>query len=142
CLVAGTGKHEQFASFVERNLRDQMRGVAEPINAEALPVARFAIRPITDQSGAKQRRDLNIIVTIRQMKTVSRVGDGELCITTINCVAGEARVIAEIFSTRSAIGAFAVRPAKPRNPYAISNRKFRVFVTDLFNSRDNLVTQN
>src|SRR5205809_4501969 len=53
CLVARTRKHEQFASFVERHLRDQMRGVAKPVNTEAAGVARFAIRPITDQSGAK-----------------------------------------------------------------------------------------
>src|SRR5215467_14116177 len=103
-----------------------MRSIAKSINTEAARVARFSIRPIADKSGAKQRRDLNIIVTLWQMKTVSRVGDGELCITTVNCVTGEARVVAKIFSARSAIGAFAVCPAKPRDSQTISDREFRI----------------
>src|SRR5262249_27624988 len=89
-------KHKQFAPFVQCNLRDQMRSIAKPVNAEPTRISRFPIGAVTDQAGAKQRRYLNIIVTVRQMKTVSRIGNREVGVTAIDGVTGETRVIAEI----------------------------------------------
>jgi hypothetical protein len=156
CIVARPSEHEEFAPFVECNLPDQMRGVAETINAKAPRIPRFAIGSVTDQSGAKQRRNLDVIVTLRQMETVARVRDGELGITAIDRVTGKPRVIAKILSTGSAIRAIAIGPAKPRDPHAIADcedgsglgaaivgtlRSLPHFAY-LFDFSDNLVTEN
>ena len=61
CFVARASEREEFAPFVNRNLRDQMRRVAEPVNAKTPRIARFAIRSVTDQSRAKQRRNLDVV---------------------------------------------------------------------------------
>ena len=142
CFVARPSEHEEFAPFVNRNLRDQMRGVAKAIHAKAPRIARFAIGSITDQSRAKQRCNLDVVVTLRQMKTVSRIRDGELGVTAIDGVTGEARVIAKILSAGSAIRAIAIGPAKPRDSHAISDCEVRIFFADFFDLSDNLMTEN
>src|SRR6476646_3507244 len=91
------------------------------------------------------------------METISRISHGELGVTAVNRVTGKARVIAKILSAGSAIRAITIRPAKPRDPYAISEcecgsglsaatvgmlRSFRHFTADFFDSSDNLVTEN
>ena len=43
CLVAGASEREDFAPFVNRDLCDQMRGVAEPVNAKTPRIACFPI---------------------------------------------------------------------------------------------------
>src|SRR4029077_7520869 len=118
-----------------------MRGVTKAINAKPARIPCFAIGAITDQPGAKQRRNLDIIVVVRQMKTESSVGDSEFRITTVNGIAGKARLIAQIFPVRSTKSAFAIRPAKPRNTDTVANFKFRTyFFSDLFHTSNNLVT--
>src|SRR6266550_324963 len=74
------------------------------------------------------------------MKTVPRIGNGELGVTAVDGVTGKAAVIAKILSAGSAIRAIAVGPAKPRDAHAISDRKFRIFLTDLFHMANNLMT--
>ena len=118
-----------------------MRGITKAINAESARISGFAIGTITDQPRAKQRRNLDIIVTVRQMKTESCIGDSEFRITAIDGVAGETRSIAQIFPVRSTIGAFAIGPAKPRNADTVANFEFRIyFFSDLFDIANNLVT--
>src|SRR5262245_52282189 len=98
-----------------------MRGVAKAIHTKASRIARFAIGTVTDQSRAKQRCNLDVVVTLRQMKTVSRIRDSDLGVTTVECVTGKARVVAKIFSARSAIRAVAIGPAKPRDSNAVAD---------------------
>src|SRR5947208_7523404 len=76
------------------------------------------------------------------MKTVPRIGNGQLGVTAVDGVTGKAAVIAKILSAGSAIRAIAVGPAKPRDSHAISDCEVRVFITDLFHAADNLVTEN
>ncbi len=73
-----------------------MRRVAKTINAEPPRVPRFAIGAITDQAGAKQRRNLDIIVTVRQMEAEPCIGDSEFSVTAVYGVASETCVVAEI----------------------------------------------
>ncbi len=80
-----------------------MGGGAEPGNNKTARIARFAIRSVTDQSCAKQRCNLDVVVTVRQMKTVSRIRNGKLGITAIDRITGKARIIAKIFSAGPAI---------------------------------------
>ncbi len=123
CFVARASEREEFAPFVNRNLRDQMRRVAESVNAKTPRIARFAIRSVTDQSRAKQRRNLDVAVTLRQMETVSRIGHSELGVTAVDRVTRKARIIAKILSAGLAIRAIAVGPAKPRDSDAISDSR-------------------
>jgi hypothetical protein len=76
------------------------------------------------------------------MKTVSRIGNGELGVTTVDRVTGEARIIAKIFSAGSAIRTIAIGPAKPRDSHAISDCEVRIFFADFFDVSDNLVTKD
>ena len=71
-----------------------MRGVTKAINAEFMRISGFAIGTITDQPRAKQRRNLDIIVTVRQMKTEPCICDSEFRITAVDGIAGEASSIA------------------------------------------------
>src|SRR5437763_16689749 len=97
CLhITGSRKHKEFTPLVERNLGNQVRSVAEPVNAEPPRVAGFAIGTVTNQPSAKQRRDRNVIVFLRQMETVSRIRDGELGVTADDGITGKAGVIAKI----------------------------------------------
>src|SRR6266487_6582487 len=111
-----------------------MRGVAESVNPKLPRIPRFAIRSVTDQSRAKQRCNFDIIVTLRQMETVSRIRDGELGVTAVDGVTGKACVIAKILSAGSAIRAIAVGPAKPRDSHAVSDCEVGIFFADFFDS--------
>src|ERR1043165_2229448 len=91
------------------------------------------------------------------MKTKSCVSDGVFRVAAIDRIAGEARVIAEIFALRSAIRAIAIRPAEPGNAYAVANhecgsglgtatfgtlRSLPHFRSDLFQPAHNLMAEN
>src|SRR5438874_13811885 len=76
------------------------------------------------------------------MKTVPRIGNGQLGVTAVDRVTGKAAVIAKVLSAGSAIRAIAVGPAKPRDSHAISDCEVRSFFADFFDSSDNLVTEN
>ena len=79
-----------------RHLRDDMRRRAEAVYAEAFSVARELQRAIADQPGAEQRRRLGVA-------ELSGIGNSSarrrrlFGIAAIDLVAGEARVVAEIF---------------------------------------------
>src|SRR5213592_2926791 len=98
-----------------------MRGIAKPINAEPARAASLSIRTIAKHAGAKQRRNIDIVVLLGQMKTKSRVRDNELGITAVHGIAGKARTVAKIFAVGSTVNAFAVGPAQPRNANAIAD---------------------
>src|SRR4029450_5767408 len=116
-----------------------MCSVTKAINAKPARIPGFAIGSITNQPRAKQRCNIDIIVAVRQMKTESSIGNSKLGITAIDGVTGEPRPVAQIFPVRSTISAVAVGPTKPRNADAISDRKFRIFLTDFFDTANNLV---
>jgi hypothetical protein len=120
-----------------------MRSIAEPVNPKASRIAGLAIRSVTDKSRAKQRCNLDVVVSLRQMETISRIRDGELGVTSIDRVTRKAGVIAKILSAGSAIRAIAIGPAKPRDSHAISGLEFRIcFLADLLYAPDNLMAQN
>jgi hypothetical protein len=75
------------------------------------------------------------------VKTKSCIRYGELGVAAIDSIASETRPIAQILPVRSTINAFAIGPTKPRNAYAISDLKFRIyFLADFFDMANNLVT--
>src|SRR5438270_14011411 len=98
-----------------------MRSVVETVNAEPCRIASLAIRPVAEHSGAEKRRKIDIVVFVRQMETISRVGEGEVGVAAVDVIAGKLCAIAKIFSVRSTIRAFAVGPAEPWNADAVSD---------------------
>ncbi len=121
-------------------MRDQMRSVAKPVNAQTASLPGFAITAITNETGAKERRCLHIAVSIRQVKAKPCVGGCILGVTAIDGVTGETRVVAEIFPMRSAVRALAIGPAQPGNAHAIANLKFWIrLLADLLNTPYDLV---
>src|SRR5205823_535131 len=102
-------------------LRNEVCGIAKSINSEPARIAGFAVRSITDQAGAKKRCAFDVIIVIRQMKTESRIGDGELGVTAVDGVTSETRVIAQILPARSAVSTFTIGPAEPWNADTISD---------------------
>src|ERR1700730_17640886 len=124
------------------DLPDQTSSVAKTINSNAMRLTGFTIRAIAEHSGAKQRRNIDIVIFGRQTKTKSCVGNGELGVTAVDVVAGEAGVVAKILSGRSTINGFAIRPAQPRNPDAVTDRKIFDALASLLDAPDNLMSQN
>ena len=74
-----------------RDLRDDVRRGAEPVQPEPLRVAREPQRAVADQAGAEQRRRLEVAVPVRDREAEALVGDGPLGVAAVEVVAGEAR---------------------------------------------------
>ena len=106
-----------------RDLGDDVRGRAEPVEAEALRVAGQPQRAVADQSRAEERRGLQIRITLREREAEALVGDRVLRVAAVAVVAGEARPVAEVLASARAVAAVAVRPAEPRNADAVAARE-------------------
>ena len=100
---------------MERDLHDDVRRRAEPVETEPLGVAREPKRPVADQAGAQQRCDLEIGVLLGQPEAEALVGDGVFGEPAVPVVAGELRPVAEILEVGEAVAAVSVGPAEPRH---------------------------
>ena len=58
--VVGAREREHAAALVHGDLADDVRGGAEPVQAEPLAVAGEPQRAVADQPAAQQRRDLEV----------------------------------------------------------------------------------
>ncbi len=75
-LVARAGEGEDLAALVARDLRDDVRGRAKAVDADALAVTGQSQRAVADQAGAQERRRLDIAVARVDRKAIALVGDG------------------------------------------------------------------
>jgi hypothetical protein len=73
--VSRTREREHLPPLIAGDLRNDVRGSAKTINAEALGVTRHDESAVPDQPRAEQRRRFGIAITIRQGKTVTAVSD-------------------------------------------------------------------
>ena len=114
--------------------------VAETVQPKAHAVSGGVERAVSDQPRAEQWRGLHVAVRAIDRKAESSVGDRVLGVPTVDVVAGESRVVAQILASGRAVDARAVSPAKPGDAHAISHprRLHRVPGRDDFS--DNLVT--
>ena len=112
-LVARAGEGEHAAALVPRHLRHDVRGGAEPVDAQPLRVSSCAERAMTDESGAEQRRRVAVGVSDRKREAVPRVRHGVLRVAPVHLIAGEPRTVAEVLPAGPAVAA---RPAGPRQP--------------------------
>src|SRR5262249_49452602 len=74
-LVAAAREREQLAASSARELREQMRRCAEPVEAEVAAVARGLVGAIADQARAEQWSSVRVVVAIGNAKAVARIRD-------------------------------------------------------------------
>ena len=117
--IAGLRERVDLLVLVHGNLRDDVRGRAEAV--EAKPLDAFAchpIRTIADQPRTEQGRGLRKIVAFGQTEAVALIGHGVVGIAAVKGVAGEAGGLAQIFLARG--GSNGIRrtssPATARRP--------------------------
>ena len=121
CVIAWPGEGVDFALLVFGHLRDDMRGGAETVDAEAFGVAGFDQTSITDQSRAQQRRDFGVAVKIWNWETKSLIGDGVFRIAAVKCVADEFCFVAEILLAVLTLRAFGAGRSEPRHTDSVAD---------------------
>jgi hypothetical protein len=121
--VAFAGESVKRAALVPGDLRDDVGGCAEAIDAEHVGVACHAQCPIADETRAEQRRRLGIAVAIGECETESCVGDCELRVAAMDVIAGEAGVGAKIFVTGAAVRAYAAGMSQPGDAHSLPDAK-------------------
>ena len=126
-VVAGSREGEHTPPFVDRQLRDDVGGGAEPVEAEDLAVAGCPQSAVADQPRTEERRKLLVGGPIRKRQAVARVGDGLLGVASVERVAGEARPVAQILAPGPAVAARAAGPTQPRNADPRAHRKIVTF---------------
>src|SRR5207249_6194543 len=87
--VSRSGECEDAAALMHSDLRDEVRGGAEPVEADALRVARESQSTEADESCAEQRRSAEIVVRVRQREAVTLVRDRQLGVAPVDVVPGE-----------------------------------------------------
>ena len=100
CLcITRPGESENLAPLPAGHLGDDVCRRAETVDADPFCIAGRGQRAIADQPRAKQRRRFGIRVCIRQGKAIAPVGQREFGIAAIQGIAGELRLVAEVFAT-------------------------------------------
>ncbi len=117
-VLAGDGEHAP--PLEARDLGHDVRGGAEPVEAEPFRATGETQRSVADQAGAKKRRRLEVAEAGRQRQAEALVGDRPLGVPAVAVVAGEARTVTEVLAAAQAVAALAARPAEPGNTEAPS----------------------
>src|SRR5574341_1413498 len=119
--LSGSCEGEHPPPLKPRHLRHEVRRRSEPVDAQALTIARGDEGPVSDQPGTQQRCRLEVTVLVRNRNAEPLVGDGQLGIATVQLVTGEAGAIAQVLLAVAAIAALAAGPAEPRDSHASAN---------------------
>src|SRR5205823_5898224 len=113
CRVAAAGEGEDAAALVTGDLRDDVRGGAESVDAEVVGVAGEFEGAVPDEAGAEQRRGGGVVVGVGERIAGALVGDGELGVAAVDVVAREAGAVAEVLVAAAAVVAGAAPPGEP-----------------------------
>src|SRR5262245_61507178 len=124
------------------DLRDEMRGGAESVDADAARLAGHAIGAVADEPGAHQRRSVDIAVALGDLERVAGVGDDIFRVAAVVVITGEPGVDAEILVAGMAEAALAARVAEPWDADAIADREVRHAVADDLHRADNLMARD
>ena len=138
--VAGAGEGIDALALMDGDLRDDMGGRAEAIEADRLAVAGHAVGAMADETGAEQRRGFGVAVFLRQMEAVAPVGDDVVGIAAVDIAAGEMRRVAEILHARQAVVAMAAGPAEPGHADARADGEVADAFAQRLDAADDLVT--
>ena len=124
-----------------RDLRNDVCGGAEAVDAKSPRVPHKVPRAITDQTCAQQRRGVCIVDPRWKLETIARIRDDVFGVAAIEAVAGEPCVIAQVLLAAQAERALAARPAEPRHAESRAGR-YADTVALRDNFTDDLVTRN
>ena len=111
--VSGSSEREDAPPFGQRELADDVRGGTEAVQPDALRSTGQRVRAVADQPCAEQGCGLHVRVAVRDGKAVTLVGDGLLREATVDVVAGEARLVAEVLAAADAEAAPTAGPGEP-----------------------------
>src|SRR5207237_8969016 len=104
CLLGSLPDEGEHApALVEGDLADDVRGAAEPVQAEAFAVARQPERPESDQPRAEERGGLEVRIVLGDREHEALVGDGELRVAAVDVVSREPRARAAVLAAGPAI---------------------------------------
>jgi hypothetical protein len=140
--IARASESENFASFKNRDLRDDVGGSAESVKAEAFGITAFAQSAKPDQARTQQWRGRDIVELIGKMKTKASVSDGEFRVTAVDGITGKTRARAKIFAAGAAKFAPAASPTQPRNADSIALAKCFYRAANLLDAANNFVAGN
>ena len=92
-LVAGAGEGVHLATLPRADLREDVRGGAEAVEADAGRLAAHPQRAVADQPGAQQRRRLLIAVAGGEREAVALVRDRVLRVAAVDVPSRELRAL-------------------------------------------------
>ena len=94
-LISRAGEGVDPFALVLGNLGNDMRRRAEAINSQALDIfSSQAVSAITDQARTEKRGNFDIFIILREVKTITLVGDSIFRISAIEGIPGEFGIIA------------------------------------------------
>jgi hypothetical protein len=119
--VSVPGKRENSSALVARNLRDNVGGAPESIDAEVLRDTSFTQTPVANEPCTHEGSHRGIRIGRGQEKTEPLVCDHEIGKPAVKSVAREPGVLAEILVAGPAIAAFSTRPSQPGNANPVAD---------------------
>src|SRR5262249_46993642 len=141
-VVSGSCEGEGATTLVPEDLRHQVRGGAEAVEADALGVAGEPQRAVADESGAEERRALDVRQPGWQRQDEAGVGGGVLGVAPVARVAGEAGEGAQVLRAPEAEATAAARPGEPRKAHPIARLQLRDAGPDVLDRGDDLMAQH
>ncbi len=138
--ITRSGKGEDPAALGAGDLGEEVRGGAKAVEAEIGSLACGTIGAIADEPRAKERRELYGGDLSRQWQAKTRVRERFLGVAAIHRIAGEARVLAEVFLAGLAVAAEPARLREPGNADPVAGTKSADRSTGLSDPANDLVT--
>ena len=120
-IVALAREGEHLLPMKDGELRHDVRGGSEAIDAETLCVAHQIPSAVADQTGAHQRCGLGIGVKVGNREGIVGSRGRKFGIAAIEGVAGELRSLAQVLALRAAEAAAAAGRAEPRYADAVAD---------------------
>ena len=140
--VLAPGERENLATLRARDLGDEVRGGAEPVEPDAAAVACLHERAPADEARAEERRERGVVTFFAERERVARVGDRRRGEPAVARVPGEERPVAEVLLVTPARLADAAGEAEPRNADPRPDREPGDTGPDRVDASDDLVTED
>ena len=142
-VVARPGEGEDTLALVNSNLSDDMGRGAKAVDANSIYVLTCqSVCPVADHAGTQKRCDFTVGVSFRQCEAVALISNGILSKATIDGVASEERVFAQILLIPLTVLAGAVRVSQPGYADALSQLELIDILSQVYDSANDLVSQN
>ena len=140
--VARAREGEHLAPLGHGDLRDEVRGGAEAVEAERARLRRHRVGAIADEPGAQEGCRVQVVVGIRKGEAEALVGHRVAGITAVAVIAGEDGVVAEVLVARRAVAAMPAGAAQPRDADPLARPQARSARAEGGHAPDHLVARN